>query len=379
MSFATTLTQAWRQRGGLARALWPLSALHGLLVMIRRRLYSREFLQSTRLPVPVVVVGNVIAGGAGKTPLVIALVRHLQSKGHRPGVVSRGYGRQGADCLEVLPTLSAAQAGDEPLLIRQLTGAPVFVAPRRVEAARALLSAHPDTDVIVCDDGLQHYALQRDLNIAVFDERGVGNGWLLPAGPLREPWPQRWGRKNGLKRSAGPGSVRPVDLVLHTGDRLAFDGFGSSRSLADEAVAADGRRVSLQSLQGEKLIAVAGIAKPQAFFDMLRAAGLQLERTLAMPDHVGPEDLAALGLFREKSGSTLRVLCTQKDAVKLFPMHPSAGLQLLAVPLTFMPEPAFMEAFDASLRHLLEPVQPALASQSATASPLPSPHGHKTP
>lgn len=376
MSLASTLTEAWGQRGGLARALWPLSALHGMLVAVRRTLYRRGLLKSTQLPVPVVVVGNVIAGGAGKTPLVMALVRHLQNKGHRPGVVSRGYGRQGVDCLEVLPTLTAMQAGDEPLLIRQLTGAPVFVAPRRVEAAQALLRTHPDTDVIVCDDGLQHYALQRDLNIAVFDERGVGNGWLLPAGPLREPWPQRWARGNVSAQPAGPSSVRPVDLVLHTGASRAFEGFGASRSLADEAIAAGGSRVSLNSLQGEQLIALAGIAKPQAFFDMLQARGLQLERTYALPDHVGPDELAALALFPANAAPALRVLCTQKDAVKLFAMYPDAGRQLLAVALSFVPEPGFMKAFEENLRELLAPAQ---AGQSAAASPLPSPHGHKTP
>lgn len=376
MSLAHTLTKAWGQRGALAHLLWPLSAVHGVLVRIRRRLYSHELLESTRLPVPVLVVGNVIAGGAGKTPLVMALVRHLQSKGHQPGVISRGYGRQGVDCLEVLPELSATQTGDEPLLIRQLTGVPVFVAPRRVEAAQALLRAHPGTDVIVCDDGLQHYGLQRDLNIAVFDERGIGNGWLLPAGPLREPWPQRWASRNGLTHSAGARAVRPVDLVLHTGDMRAFEGFSARRSLADEAVAADGSRVSLQSLRGEKLIALAGIAKPQAFFDMLRARGLQLERAIALPDHVSPEDLAALDLLPANAASAMRVLCTQKDAVKLFSMYPDAGLQLLAVPLSFMPEPAFMDALDIALRSLFLPTP---AAPSATASPLPSPHGHKTP
>lgn len=374
MSLVSKLPRSWSTRTSLACALWPLSALHGLLVRIRRSLFSKGLLQSTRLPVPVLVVGNVIAGGAGKTPLVIALVRRLQSAGHRPGVVSRGYGRDGTDCREVLPDLTAAQVGDEPLLIRQLTGAPVFVAPRRVQAAQALLRAHPDTDVILCDDGLQHYALQRDLNIAVFDERGIGNGWLLPAGPLREPWPQTWANK--LQSGAGPRAVRPVDLVLHTGSTLAFEGFGASRSLADEAVAADGRRVSLQSLQGENLIALAGIAKPQAFFDMLQDRGLRLERTLALPDHVGMDELAALDLFPAKASRPVRVLCTQKDAVKLFALYPDAALQLLAVPLTFLPEPAFLEVFDAGLCNLLAP---APSGPTATASPLPSRHGHKTP
>ncbi len=371
MTFAQTLTQAWGQRGWLACGLWPIAALHGLLVRIRRGLYSSGLMASTRLPVPVIVVGNVIAGGAGKTPLVMALVQHLQGAGYRPGVVSRGYGRHGTDCLEVLPHLPAAQAGDEPLLIRQLTAVPVFVAPSRATAAQALLRAHPGTDIIVCDDGLQHYALQRDLNIAVFDERGAGNGWLLPAGPLREPWPQK--SAGSTKQQPGTCPVRAIDLVLHTGSVQAFEGFGARRFLADDAVAADGRRVNLQSLQGERLTALAGIAKPQAFFDMLNARGLTLSRTLALPDHVSPEELSAMALFAPGLESDGRVLCTQKDAVKLFALYPNAGLQLLAVPLSFVPEPAFMDALDLWLTTLPR------SGQGAVGSPVPSPDGYKTP
>lgn len=358
----------------MAYCLWPLSAMHGMLVNIRRRFYSWGWLKSTRLPVPVWVVGNVIAGGAGKTPLVMALVRHLQSKGYRPGVVSRGYGRQGTDCMEVLSTSSAALSGDEPLLMARLTGVPVFVAARRVDAALALLRAHPATDIIICDDGLQHYALQRDLNIAVFDERGVGNGWLLPAGPLREPWPQAWAGSHS-KSPAQPSAVRPVDLVLHTAASKAptsFGGFGANRALADEAVAADGRRLKLEDLKGEHLTALAGIAKPHAFFDMLSARGLQIERTLPLPDHISLDGLAQLELFKSGDKAGGRMLCTQKDAVKLFALYPDAGLQLLAVALTFDPEPAFFQALDA---HLPEWPQ----AQSTAASPLPSPDGYKTP
>lgn len=384
-TFATGLTQAWTRRGAIACFLWPLSALHGVLVSIRRRLYSRGWLKSTRLPVPVWVVGNVIAGGAGKTPLVIALLRHLQSKGYRPGVVSRGYGRLGTDCIEVTPNASAAQAGDEPLLIAQLTGVPVFVAPRRADAALALLRAHPATDILLCDDGLQHYALQRDLNIAVFDERGVGNGWLLPAGPLREPWPQTWAASRptladpfmvpGEQKAA---SVKPVELVLHTAALIApegFGGFGAQRALANEAVTADGRLLDLEDLKGERLCALAGIAKPHAFFDMLRARGLQLERTLALPDHISLDELAQLGLFLGDEKGACRVLCTQKDAVKLFALYPAAGLQLLAVPLTFEPEPAFLQALD---KHLAAR-PPTQTPAQVTASLLPSPDGYKTP
>ena len=173
------LQRAWLHRGPLACLLWPLSQIYGLVNALRRELFRRGWLKSENAPVPVLVVGNLVAGGAGKTPLVMALVRHLQASGRQPGVVSRGYGRQSEQCLEVLPKMSANLCGDEPLLIRQSTGAPVFVAHRRIDALRALLQAHPHTDLVICDDGLQHYALRRDLNIAVFDDRGIGNGISL--------------------------------------------------------------------------------------------------------------------------------------------------------------------------------------------------------
>ena len=249
--------------------------------------------------------------------------------------------------------MPARLCGDEPLLIKQRTGVPVFVAHRRSDALQALLAAHPDTDLVICDDGLQHYALRRDLNIAVFDDRGVGNGWLLPAGPLREVWPQ----PQQPLQTKGPQSVAPVHLLLHTGRQPAFAGFQSSRSLAHEAVAADGTHVPLQSLQGEDLTAVAAIANPGAFFDMLRLQGLTLTRTLALPDH---HALAGVPIWDQRQ----RLLCTEKDAVKLFARYPQAGLMLLAIPLVFTPEPDFFQALDERLRPLL--------------SPLPSSHGHQT-
>ena len=348
-----TLQRAWMERGWLARLLWPLSRLYGALFVVRRWLFEHHWLRSYAANVPVVVVGNLVAGGAGKTPLVMAMVQHLQAAGRRPGVVSRGYGRLVQTCLEVLPELSAELCGDEPLLIKQRTGAPVFVARRRGDALQALLGAYPDTDLVICDDGLQHYALRRDLNIAVFDDRGIGNGWLLPAGPLREVWPQP--RKPLQTR--GPQSVAPVHLLLHTGRQPAFAGFQSSRSLAQEALAADGSRVPLQSLQGEDLTAVAAIANPDVFFDMLRQQGLTLNRTLALPDH---DAMSGAPIWDQRQ----RLLCTEKDAVKLFALYPQAGLMLLAVPLVFTPEPDFFKALDERLRPLL--------------SPLPSSHGHQT-
>lgn len=353
-----TLVEAWRHRGWLARLLWPVSRLYGLLLRLRHALYARGMLHAQRFDVAVVVIGNVVAGGAGKTPLVIALARHLQAAGVSAGVVSRGYGRQGDGTLEVLPDTPATASGDEPALIRRLCPLPVFVARRRADAVAALLAAHPGTQVVICDDGLQHTALQRDLEIAVFDDRGVGNGWLLPAGPLREPWPPR-GR-------------RPVDLVLHTGNRPAFAGFRSRRALAEHALDASGRPFPLRDLHGRPVAAVAGIAVPDNFFDMLRARGLTLSATVALPDH---DDFQRDSLRALQSLHGQTVLCTEKDAVKLFGDTRLQGLDLLAVPLLFEPEAAFFRAFDAALAPFIAHRTPA---PHTPPSPLTSSHGHQT-
>ncbi|SFM44486.1 lipid-A-disaccharide kinase [Variovorax sp. OV329] len=317
------LQRAWLERGALARLLWPLSLLFGALAALRRTLFRSGLLRSERAGVPVLIVGNVVAGGAGKTPSVIAIVRHLQARGVVVGVISRGYGRSTGDCREVLASSAPDETGDEPLLIRRATGAPTFVARKRIEAARALLAAHPATRLIVSDDGLQHLALARDVEICVFDDRGVGNGWLLPAGPLREPWP------------------RHCDLVLHTGDRPAFAGFRAHRALAADAVGSQGGKVRLATLAGRRIVAVAAIAKPQGFFDMLRAAGVEPAQCLALPDHHDFQDWVPVD-----AGTA--VLCTEKDAAKLWRVQPDA----LAVPLVFEPEAEFFRALDAKLSSL---------------------------
>jgi tetraacyldisaccharide 4'-kinase len=328
-----TLTGAWTQRGALVRALLPLAALHAILAALRRALYRRGWLKSARLSVPVIVVGNVVAGGAGKTPVTLAVVEHLKTRGWRPGIISRGYGRTGGDCREVTPDADPRAVGDEPLLLRRRASVPVFVARRRAQAARALLAAHPGVDVLVCDDGLQHLPLARDVEIAVFDARGIGNGWLLPAGPLREPWP------------------RPVDLVLQTEPAAALTlppgaaFFQAQRALADAALRADGTRVPLAELRGQPLTALAGIARPEAFFTMLRAAGLTLEGTIALPDHYD------FNSFQRLSDKAKILICTEKDAVKLWPRQPGA----LAVPLLLDVPAAFCTALDERLscvRHI---------------------------
>ncbi|RZL43766.1 MAG: tetraacyldisaccharide 4'-kinase [Variovorax sp.] len=328
------LQQVWLRRGALAWALRPVAWLFGTLAAARRALFALGWMKRDGVPVPVVVVGNVVAGGAGKTPVVMAIARHFQARGVPVGIVSRGHGRSTDDCREVRDDSDPREVGDEPALLRHATGAPVFVARRRVDAARALLARHPDVRLIVSDDGLQHLALRRDVEICVFDDRGIGNGWLLPAGPLREPWP------------------RACDLVLHTGGRpeapaaRAIPGFGARRALADHALRRDGTTVPLADLRSLPLVAVAAIAKPESFFSMLRERDLTLAACVARPDH---DDFAAWTPPTMVAGmATPIVVCTEKDAIKLWRRWPDA----LAVPLVFEPEPAFFEALDAKLSSL---------------------------
>lgn len=320
------LRLAWTHRGALACALWPLSRLHGALLALRAGAYRRGWLSRTRLPVPVLVVGNVVAGGAGKTPVTMALVQHLQASGWHPGVISRGHGRRTRDVREVRADSLPADVGDEPLLIARRTAAPVFVARARADAGRALLAAHPACDVLVCDDGLQHLALARDVQICVFGKEGLGNGWLLPAGPLREPWP------------------RAVDVVLHRGQAPSGSGtaFAIERQLAAHALAQDGTRIALADLRGQALHAVAAIAHPEDFFAMLRAQGLTLATTEARPDHHDFDH------WKRPPDKRQTVICTEKDAVKLWPICPQA----LAVPLHTALPPAFLAWLDARLAAL---------------------------
>lgn len=226
------LSRSWQSRGPLAWLLWPISLLYQALLHARNALYHCGWLPSRSCAVPLLVVGNVLAGGVGKTPVVMALLGHLQQRGLRIGVISRGHGRRSSGCVEVNQGSLPADVGDEPLLIKRRTGAPVVVAKRRAEAADLLLARHPDTELIISDDGLQHRALLFDYAVCVFDNRGIGNGMLLPAGPLREPWP------------------RPVDLVLHTGDSPAFGGFSAHRRLGAKALRQDGSALALSELAG---------------------------------------------------------------------------------------------------------------------------------
>lgn len=295
-SFESTLTRAWLRRGWLACLLWPLSLLFGAVALTRRTLYRSGLKQATRLDVPVVVVGNVFVGGTGKTPLAIWLVQALRRAGYTPGVISRGYGSAQAEARPVTSGSKASEVGDEPLLIAERTGCPVMVGRSRVAVGQALLKAHPEVDVIVSDDGLQHYALVRDVEIVLSDTRGNGNGWLLPAGPLREPASRRRDFTVCNVGAAGKAPAGAFAMQLET-DQVEL--------LKDRAC-----RQPLASLSAaEGIAAVAGIGNPARFFATLEQAGLNFER-VALPDHYD----FAHNPFAAMAAAV--ILITEKDAVK---------------------------------------------------------------
>ncbi|QDL54049.1 tetraacyldisaccharide 4'-kinase [Rhodoferax aquaticus] len=330
-----TLLRAWTRRGALAWGLLPLTALYALLYVLRRACYRYGLAKPQRVDAVVLVVGNVVVGGAGKTPTTISIVEHLRARGLAIGVVSRGYGRNSdAASVEVLGDTSVDLAGDEPLLIKRSTGVPVFVARSRHAAACALLAQHPHTQVIVCDDGLQHYALYRDIEVCVFDDRGCGNGLLLPSGPLRERWPRR-----PIKAL---GQHTENLLVLNTGGVAQTGQFVARRSLAPYAIDRNGKHIPLAALYApghEPVMAVAGIARPERFFDMLRAQGVPLDKTLALPDHY---DFSS---WPPNIYEGYQLICTEKDALKLWQHAPHS----LAVPLQQAAEPAFFDTLDSHI------------------------------
>ncbi len=305
MTLSTALLNSWQRRGPLALLLLPLAMLFALLVAVRRTLYRRGWLPSERLPVPVVVIGNITAGGSGKTPLTLWLAQQLQQAGRRPGIVSRGYAAQGAGgggtVREVRDDSAALEVGDEPLLLKRRSGLPLFVGHDRVAAARALLAAHPECDLILSDDGLQHYRLARDVEIAVLDGRGLMNGWPLPAGPLREP-ASRLGSVDALVLN---GSATPSAEYLRGKPLFGMHLGGATFYRLDEPA----QTCTAAALGGLRLAAIAGIAVPQRFFNHLEALGLKFTAH-AFPDHhrFTAGDLSAIGADA--------LLMTEKDAVK---------------------------------------------------------------
>jgi tetraacyldisaccharide 4'-kinase len=326
-----SLRHVWVRTGVLTLLLLPLTMLFSAVSGLRRLAYRLGWLRTVSVGVPVIVVGNITAGGSGKTPLVIWLANWLRSQGYRPGVVSRGYGGTARGCVEVQVDSPPALVGDEPALIRLKTAVPVVIGRDRVAAACMLLEQHPDVDVIVSDDGLQHYRLHRDIELAVIDAAtGLGNGWLLPAGPLREP--------AGRLRSVDAvvqvvrGAVPPRTLGPVTSWRADFSAGQAYRLNAPE------ERKRMCDLPPHDWLAVTGIGQPQGFFAMLDAHGLRY-RPRAFPDHhvFRPADMPAGGA----------VLMTEKDAVKC---RDFAGPDWWAVELDVAPDTGFVRWLGARLK-----------------------------
>ena len=283
----------WYGRHPLAPLLAPLSWLYRVALACRRFMYASGVLPVTRLAVPVIVVGNLTVGGTGKTPLVIWLARHLQTLAYKPGIVSRGYAGAGQKrARRVSPDSDPALVGDEPVLLAQRTGCPVAVAPDRATAAQALLR-QTDCDILLSDDGLQHAALARDIEIVVIDgARRLGNRRCLPAGPLREP----------------PARLATVDMVVANGRAAAHEYLMEYTSLPVKSLDG-GRERELADFRGQTVHAVAAVGNPGRFFSMLRQQGITVEEH-AFPDHYG---------FRQSDlefGDSAAVLMTEKDAVK---------------------------------------------------------------
>ena len=284
-------------------------------MFLRRTLYRLRLLRSARAGVPVIAIGNLTVGGAGKTPLAIHVAELLKSKRWSPAIVARGYGGSVRAPRGVTLASDPAEVGDEPVLMARRSGCPVWVGPERAAVVAALRHAHPDCDVVILDDGLQHYALRRDIEVAVVDARGFGNGFMLPAGPLREPKTRLWG----------------VDAVIaHGTDRVK----GYAMRLVGEEVhrATDAReRRPAKSFAGERVHAVAGIGDPQRFFRHLAQLGVEAVPH-PFPDH-HPFRAADL-----EFGDVAPVLMTEKDAVKC---KRFAKPQHWILPVRAVPDPAF--------------------------------------
>jgi len=328
------LTEAWyRERPGLLWLLWPLALLFGLIALLRRALYRAGWLTVRRFDAPVIVVGNINVGGVGKTPLTLYLARYLREQGWRPGIVSRGYGGKGVYPLSVNAGTPASACGDEPLLMHRESGAPVVVDPMRSRAVEHLLNHH-GCDIVLSDDGLQHYALHRDLELVVMDgRRGLGNGCLMPVGPLRE------------SRSR----LDTVGAVLINGSSEDRDRL--TRSLALPPERSFGFHLRPEPLRpvgdtgptavpvGETVHAVAGIGNPERFFVTLREAGYSVIPH-AFPDH---HAFTAADL---EFGDNLPVIMTAKDAVKC---RGFAAAHHWYLPVSAEPDPEFVHFMRAYL------------------------------
>jgi tetraacyldisaccharide 4'-kinase len=289
----SAVEKSWYGPAGFTVLLLPAAWLYGLVTALRRLCYRRGILRSVKPAIPVVVVGNISVGGTGKSPVVAWLTGELAADGYSPGIVSRGYGGQAHEQPQlVTPETDPVVAGDEPVMLAKQTGRPVMVCTDRVAAVNALIAA--GVDIAVADDGLQHYRMGRDFELVVVDgQRGFGNRWLLPAGPLRE----------------SVGRLRSADATMINGLNPDIRGFSFSLQPGD-AVSLTGEETrELKKFAGQRVWAVAGIGNPERFHSLLLGLGIEIDR-VDVPDH-GTCDLGALVAKRKQP-----ILMTHKDAVK---------------------------------------------------------------
>ena len=331
---ATWLPEVWY--GHRAPPFWliPFSGLFGWAVRLRRALYGMHLIQSTTLPVPVVVVGNITVGGTGKTPLTLGLVAALKERGWHPGIVSRGYGSTLTGVSEVSAQDDPRRVGDEPALMARHSGVPVWVGRDRVAAAQELLARHPEVDVVLSDDGLQHLALNRDMEIVVMDgARGLGNGALLPAGPLREP-------ATRLRQADAVVVNGPLMRPLAKGLLLYGLGLQGTQWLNVRNAT---QTLPLQAFSGSTCHALAGIGNPQRFFDALTGLGVN-PICHAFPDHYffSAKDLAFAG--------HQPILMTEKDGIKCTRF---AGPQVWMLQITPVVDVALLDLMEHLIRRRL--------------------------
>jgi len=318
------LLALWQGKGAVSTALLPLSWLYGAALRLRRWRYALLPCPVPTPRPPVVVVGNLVVGGTGKTPVVIALALELSQLGWHPGIISRGYGvRIGAAARTGHGEVDAARFGDEPALIARETGCPIAVHPKRLRAMQALLTQYPEVDCIIADDGLQHLALPRDATIIVQDARGVGNGRLLPSGPLREP-ARRLSDAQVLMTNVNARNVDEARAAKTAQEQAlqqyapALPGYHAVMWLAPVSVTrlSDGLRMDWQDWcrqhSEQRVAALAGIGQPERFFAMLRQHGQPLSHTRALADHAALDAVSLRGLDDAQA-----ILITDKDAIKL--------------------------------------------------------------
>jgi tetraacyldisaccharide 4'-kinase len=312
-SLAEFLSRIWYGESPLRWGLWPISVAYLGLTRLRRAAYRRGWRRTVEAPVPVIVVGNVSVGGTGKTPFVIWLADQLKQRGRRVGIVTRGYRGKGTEWPQPVTAQSDPQeVGDEPVLLARRTGCPVVAGPDRVACVEALL-AHTRVDLVLSDDGLQHYRLGRTFEIAVVDGvRGMGNGLCLPAGPLREP----------------ESRLQQVDAIVVNGGAWGHAGVFRATAVVTKVYSLkDGALRTLDAFRAEPVHAVAGIGNPQRFFDLLRDADLDIEEH-PLDDH------AEIGLEELRFEEPGAVLITEKDAVKCEHLKPD-GVWCVVVDFQF--------------------------------------------